>query len=79
MGSQNALVLAQTDHIGAVCDVDFAYSEGRVTAKLADAQNNPRPDGLKLKEQFNKAKRYGDFRELLAKEKSIDGGRGGNP
>ena len=73
MGSQNALILAQTDHIGAVCDVDFAYSEGRVTAKLADAQNKPRPEGLKLKAQFDKAKRYSDFREMLAKEKGIDG------
>src|SRR5277367_5060489 len=51
MGSQNALVLAQTDHIGAVCDVDFAYSENRVKDKLTDAQKNPRPEGLKLKEQ----------------------------
>jgi predicted dehydrogenase len=73
MGSQNALVLAQTDHIGAVCDVDFAYSEGRVAAKLTDQQNNPRPDGLKLREQFSKAKRYTDFREMLAKEKGVDG------
>jgi predicted dehydrogenase len=73
MGSQNALVLAQTDHIGAVCDVDFAYSEGRVAAKLTDQQNKPRPDGLKLREQFSKAKRYTDFREMLAKGKGIDG------
>ena len=27
MGSQNAQVLAQSDHIGVVCDVDLAYSE----------------------------------------------------
>jgi hypothetical protein len=31
MGSQNALVLAQTEHIGAVCDVDFGYSEHQVS------------------------------------------------
>jgi len=73
MGSQNALVLAQTDHIGAVCDVDFAYSEQCVANTLTDEHNDPRPDGLKLKEQFGKAKRYGDFREMLAKEKSIEG------
>jgi predicted dehydrogenase len=73
MGSQNALALSQTDHIGAVCDVDFAYSEHNVMRRLTDEQGNPRPDGLKLREQFDKAKRYGDFRELLAKEKSIDG------
>jgi predicted dehydrogenase len=72
MGSQNALVVAQTDHIGAVCDVDFAYAENRMTAKLSDGHNNPRPEGEKLKEQFSKAKRYTDFREMLAKEKSVD-------
>jgi predicted dehydrogenase len=73
IGSQNALVLAQTDHIGAVCDVDFAYSERTMANKLTDEHGNPRPDGLKLREQFGKAKRYSDFREMLAKEKSIDG------
>src|SRR5579859_533252 len=73
MGSQNALVLAQSDHIGAVCDVDLAYSENRVKEKLLDRQGNPRPEGAKLQEQFSKAKRYTDFREMLAKEKNIDG------
>src|SRR5258708_25711312 len=73
IGAQNALVLAQTDHIGAVCDVDLAYSERNVALKLSDEHGNPRPEGLKLREQFGKAKRYTDFREMLAKEKSIDG------
>jgi predicted dehydrogenase len=73
MGSQNALVLAQTENIGAICDVDFGYSERCVTSKLGNAQNQPRADGLKLKQQFDKAKRYTDFREMLAKEKGIDG------
>jgi predicted dehydrogenase len=73
MGCQNAIVLAQTEHIGAVCDVDFAYSERLVNERLTDEHGNPRPEGLKLKQQFNKARRYGDFREMLAKEKSLDG------
>jgi predicted dehydrogenase len=73
IGSQNALMLAQTDRIGAVCDVDFAYSERMMARNLTDAHGNPRPEGLKLKEQFGRAKRYGDFRELLTKEKDIDG------
>ncbi|HEX3603180.1 MAG TPA: Gfo/Idh/MocA family oxidoreductase [Steroidobacteraceae bacterium] len=72
MGSQNAQVMAQTDRIGAVCDVDLAYSERCVAKLTSDAQNQPRPLGLKLKEQFDKAKRYTDFREMLAKEKNID-------
>src|SRR5277367_3639919 len=73
MGSQNALTIAQTDHIGAICDVDFAYSERCMMSKTGEAQGQPRPEGMKLKEQFTKAKRYTDFREMLAKEKSIDG------
>jgi predicted dehydrogenase len=73
MGCQNALVLAQTEHIGAVCDVDFGYSEHQVSDTLSDDDGKTRPDGLKLQEQFRKAKRYTDFRELLTKEKSIDG------
>jgi predicted dehydrogenase len=73
MGCQNALVLAQTEHIGAVCDVDFGYSEHQVNTTLTGDDGKARPDGQKLQEQFRKAKRYTDFRELLAKEKSIDG------
>jgi len=73
MGCQNAMVLAQTEHIGAVCDVDFAYSERLVNDRLTDDHGNPRPEWLKLKEQFSKARRYGDFREMLAREKSLDG------
>src|ERR1700744_4856980 len=38
MGSQNAQVLAQADHIGVVCDVDLAYSERCVAKLLTDAQ-----------------------------------------
>src|SRR3984957_21066132 len=73
MGSQNAQVLAQSDHIGVVCDVDLPYSERCVAKLLTDAQGQPRPEGVKLKEQFDKAKRYTDFRDMLAKEKHIDG------
>jgi predicted dehydrogenase len=73
MGCQNALQLAQTDHIGAVCDVDFAYSERVLAGHLTDQHGKPRADALKLREQFGNAKRYADFREMLAKEKGVDG------
>jgi predicted dehydrogenase len=73
MGCQNALELAQTDHIGAVCDVDFAYSERVLANHQTDKHGQPRPGGLKLREQFGSAKRYTDFREMLAKEKGLDG------
>src|SRR3984893_9371777 len=45
MGCQNALALAQTDHIGAVCDVDFAYSERLLASHLTDKHGKPRPHG----------------------------------
>ena len=51
MGCENALVLAQTDRIGAVCDVDFAYSERMLANHLTDKHGKPRPDGLKLRER----------------------------
>jgi predicted dehydrogenase len=72
MGCENALVLAQTDRIGAVCDVDFAYSERLVANHVTDQHGKPRPEGARLEEQFGKAKRYADFREMLARESSID-------
>jgi predicted dehydrogenase len=71
MGSQNALVLAQTEHIGAVCDVDFGYSEHQVSDTLVGADGKVRPDGLKLQEQYRKARRYTDFRELLTKKRVL--------
>jgi predicted dehydrogenase len=72
MGSQNALALAQTEHIGAVCDVDLAYSERQVGERMT-RDGKPQPEGQKLQEQFLKAKQYQDFRLLLEQEKHIDG------
>jgi predicted dehydrogenase len=72
MGSENALVLSATENIVAVCDADFGYSERKVQEKLKDGEGKDRPEGLRLQEQFRKAKRYDDFREMLQKEKGID-------
>ena len=56
-----------------ICPIANAACE-----QLTDAQGQARPEGVKLKEQFDKAKRYTDFREMLAKEKHIDGVAGGD-
>ncbi|MEO8199674.1 MAG: Gfo/Idh/MocA family oxidoreductase [Gemmatimonadota bacterium] len=72
MGSENALVLSQTENIVAIADVDMAYSEHKVTEKLKDDDGKDRPEGVKLQEQFQKAKKYDDFREMLSREKGID-------
>jgi Oxidoreductase family, NAD-binding Rossmann fold len=73
MGCEDALVLAHTEHIAAVCAVDFAYSERQLSNTLTGGDGKLRPEGLKRQAQFRKAKRCTDFRELLAKEKGLDG------
>jgi len=77
-GSENALALAPTENIVAFADVDFAFAEKNMGDKLHDSSGKPREgkelaDGLKLQEQFVKAQRYADFREMLDKQKDIDG------
>src|ERR1700694_2194249 len=73
MGAENALEPAKTENLVAFTDVDFAFSEAKVAEKLKDDEKKDRPEGLKLKEKFDKAARYSDFREMLDKQKDIDG------
>lgn len=72
MGSENALELSKTDNLVAVADVDFGYCDRKIGEKLKDGQGRDRPEGLKLQEQYQKAKRYDDFRDMLTREKGID-------
>ncbi len=71
-GMNNAEQLV-SENIAALCDVDFGYVERQLVGRGMDGQKNPRPNGLKLQEQYGKAKRYADFREMLDKEKGLDG------
>jgi predicted dehydrogenase len=70
MGNAEALV---TQNIVALCDVDFGYVERSLAGRGKQRDGTPRPDGLKLQEQFAKATRYADFREMLAQQKNIEG------
>jgi predicted dehydrogenase len=77
-GCENAMALAPTENIVAIADVDFAFVEKNMRDKLVDSSGKPRTgkelaDGLKLQEHFVKAKRYADFREMLDKQRDIDG------
>jgi predicted dehydrogenase len=56
----------------AVADVDFGFVERTVVKKKTDNANKERPLGVKLNEQFGRAVRYADFRELLEKQKDAD-------
>ncbi|MEI6813025.1 MAG: Gfo/Idh/MocA family oxidoreductase [bacterium] len=72
MGSGNANVLAQVENMVAVCDVDLAFADSNVASKEKNRDGSPNAPGVKLREQFNKAKKYTDFREMLDKSKDID-------
>jgi predicted dehydrogenase len=74
MGMSNAEALV-TQNIVALCDVDFGYVDRSLADRLKekDKDGKPRPEPLQLQEQFPKAKRYADFREMLEKQKNIEG------
>jgi len=70
-GTDNAESLI-SENLVAVCDVDLAFSGRNVENKLKTRDGKDRPEGAKLKEQFAKAARYTDFREMLDRQKDID-------
>jgi predicted dehydrogenase len=71
MGGQNATQLG-SENIVAVCDVDFDYVARSVEEKTTDGDGNPRPDGVRWKEQFERAAKYQDYREMLERERNLD-------
>ena len=73
MGSGNAEELSKTERLVAVCDVDLAFSERNVSGKVRTQRGQDRPEGVRLREQFSLAKKYSDWREMLDKQKDIDG------
>jgi predicted dehydrogenase len=72
-GSVNAEALAGTENIVAICDVDLAFAEHNVTTKLQSDDGTSRPEGVALQAQFRKAAKYADFREMLEKQRDIEG------
>jgi len=72
MGMSNAEALV-TQNIVALCDVDFGYVERSLAGRQKDEKGQPRPEAVRLAEQFPKVKRYADFREMLDKSKDIEG------
>jgi predicted dehydrogenase len=70
----NATELATTETLVAVCDVDQEFAEKNAKDKLRPDRNEQvRPQAIRLNDQFGKAAKYADFREMLQKEKGIDG------
>jgi predicted dehydrogenase len=75
-GMSNARALVTGGHnIAVLTDVDFGFVDRQAasaaTRRGANGQVNE--VAVKLQAQYNKAKRYADVRQMLEKEKSIDG------
>jgi predicted dehydrogenase len=73
MGSNNAFELAKTENLVAVCDVDMALAAHQLDDKGKQKDGSIAPEGVRFREQFAKARKYADFREMLEKQKDIDG------
>ena len=71
MGMSNAEQLV-SQNIVALCDVDFGYVERSLVGRGKDDEGRPRPEGLAMQQQYAKARRYADFREMLVQQKDID-------
>jgi predicted dehydrogenase len=73
MANMNALVQAG-ENIVAVCDADFAYVERSLAGRLRppQGQTSSSPESIRLKEAYEKAAKYEDFRVMLEKQKDID-------
>ena len=75
MGMANMDVLVQAgENIVAVCDVDFPYVERSLAGRLRppQGQSSSSPESLRLKQAYEKAAKYEDFRVMLERQKDID-------
>ena len=73
MAASNAYAVAEGgQNIVALADVDFPHVERSIANRGRDNQGNPIPAGIRLQEQYAKAKRYDDWRRMLEREKGID-------
>ncbi|HEX2780166.1 MAG TPA: Gfo/Idh/MocA family oxidoreductase [Gemmatimonadaceae bacterium] len=74
MGMENMAQMLD-ENIVAVCDVDYAYVERSLANRLRPPQGmtDPRPEAVRLRDAYTKARKYTDFRKMLEREKTIDG------
>jgi predicted dehydrogenase len=75
MGMNNmSTLVAAGENIVAVCDVDYPYVERQLAGQLRPAQGQTASsvESLKLQDAYVRAKKYDDFRVMLAQQKDID-------
>ncbi|MGE0442295.1 MAG: Gfo/Idh/MocA family protein [Gemmatimonadales bacterium] len=71
MGMSNSTQLT-SENLVALCDVDFGYVDRSLHGRLNPKDRKPSATTAALGEQFQKAARYHDFREMLAKQRDLD-------
>ena len=72
-GASDATELVKAgENIVALADVDFGYVDKAVAAATKGRDGNPNAERIALKEAYDKAKRYGDYRKMLDEQKNID-------
>jgi predicted dehydrogenase len=71
MGMNNMSQLTG-ENIVAVCDVDFPFVERGLWGRMHPRGGSPSPESVKLMDAYTKAKKYADFREMLAQQRDID-------
>ena len=70
MGAGNAEAVAM-ENLVAFCDVDPAYMQRQIMGDGRETRP-PSAERLRLREKFQKATKYTDFREMLAKHRDLD-------
>jgi hypothetical protein len=63
-GVENAEAMI-SENLVAVCDAHLGFSETQVANKVRARDGKERPEGVKLRDQFVKAVKYNDYREML--------------
>jgi hypothetical protein len=71
MGGENAQRLG-SENIVAVCDVDQALVARKVRERMTDGDGNPREEGHRWAEQYERAAKYTRFDDMLERQGDID-------
>ncbi|MCH7990954.1 MAG: Gfo/Idh/MocA family oxidoreductase [Gemmatimonadetes bacterium] len=71
MGAENAQHLG-SENIVAVCDLDHALVLDKVRERMTDGDGNPREEGVRWAEQYERAAKYTHFEDMLDRQSDID-------
>ncbi|WP_412061246.1 Gfo/Idh/MocA family protein [Rubrivirga sp. IMCC45206] len=75
MGASNAAPLAMMDdvRIAAIADIDMGHVRAGIARRLGSDDAGARQAGAALRDAYDGATAYADYRELLARESGLDG------